>query len=629
MRRTNLWLLIKGYSFTVYRSRKGFIISTVLRRNRYITKGVTLSEAVNQLLFNFFRDFHTYSTFQGTKLGAAMDHFTPTLVQAFEEHGMVIENYGADYKLPSMLPAVDDVAVQDIVEDAIDSVGMSDFYDLGVRTDHLSMSKHVDRIAKGYLINVGEGCDKDYHKDDIADFVLFMNIVDMTHGDGDMWENEVIPPDPVDVARVAVQASSTGYFCDDNCNKKQNSVNVSADLCVQAQGNENSVAFAPAMSIRKLEVIKDYSVKEGVKQYKKGRVIQSVDPALAKATDCIFSSYRLNTGMAGGEIIGESFNGTFGTNLVHRLTGGDHQNLFDNGLHESDASGWEATTKENTAFIALMLALVTAADLSAWGGVAAACMAHYYMPLIALGGHFVGARRGIVCSGSPFTAKYNTLRHRLMVQRFILFSELHNNTVGAVDCLCSFCTHAVAKGFELGHVVTELAADNLRRSVLMGDDFIAIWSDTSPVFDLFRDVFCGTITKTEHKAWDEGEICKRRLFIDCGAFSTRKHPSRVIYKLKGPRGFNATNRMAGAIAHACDSNDDTVYKVMRAVYEALREEYSSNDVDLELSKGFKGTRQMRDFPSRDLVRIMHQPTPRDITKYEIDLQCILKTGRKY
>jgi len=63
---------------------------------------------------------------------------------------------------------------------------------LGIRTDELDPAKDpnaADRIARGYLINVAEGCDKEFYQDDAMDFVLFINYLDMIHGDDDMWEN--------------------------------------------------------------------------------------------------------------------------------------------------------------------------------------------------------------------------------------------------------------------------------------------------------------------------------------------------------------------------------------------------------------------------------------------------------
>jgi len=435
------------------------------------------------------------------------------------------------------------------------------------------------------------------------------------------------------VSKVAVQPSSTGYFCEEACNKKQNSVDVAVDLCMQADTHitsPESVAFAPAMALRKLEVIKNHSTpKEGQElEYKKGRVIQSVDPAIAKASDCIFSSYRMNTGLAGGEIIGEPFNGSFGTNFVERITGGNDEDFLENGFHESDAQGWEGSTKEDTAFIFCMALILTAASFSSWGGVPAACLAHYYMPLIALGGKYVGARKGIVCSGSPFTAKGNTARHRLMIWKFLVFAEYHGNFAGRPDCDCKMCRYGAARGFPLGQYIPEVDMNALRRAVLMGDDFAAVWTSTSALFDKFRDIYSGTTTKTERKNWDEGEICKRRLIKVNGAYSTRKAAEKVVMKLKGPRGHQVTNKMAAAVTHACDANDEVVYRLMKDIYDGLAEHNSVVGVEDELASSYKGARQMKAFPSMSLIRSMHLPSVRGVYKYELDRLSILKTGRK-
>jgi len=635
LRRTELWILIKGYSFLVYKTNLGFIINSNLRNTLYVAEGTTLHETVNNLLVHFFQDYHAYSTFQGTRvMTSAKSLYTPPMIAAYKRYGQVIINNGADYQLPVMVPVEDDEEVKSFVEETVEKHGLTHLYDKGIRTDELDPTKdpdHAERIARGYLINVAEDCDKDYYQDDDLDFVLLMNLLDMQHGEEGMWENEVVEPDVVEVAKVAVQPSSTGYFCEDSCNKKQNSVDVAIDLSLQSEEPPESVAFAPAMSLRKVEVIKDHSEpteEDGEIEYKKGRVIQSVDPAIAKASDCIFSSYRMKTGLAGGEIIGEPFNGSFGANFVERITGGDDEKFIEDGFHESDVKGWEGSTKEDTAFIFCFALILAAANFSAWGGVPAACLAHYYMPLIALGGPYVGARVGIVCSGSPFTAKGNTVRHRLMIWKFIAFVEYHGGFAGLPGCKCDMCAYAAAHGFELGRYIPESCLMALRRAVLMGDDFAAVWTFVSRIFDEFRDKFSGTTTKTEHKAWDEGEICKRRLIKVNGAYSTRKVASKVVMKLKGPRGHQATNKMAAAVTHACDANDETVYGLMKDIYEGINEKYSAVGVEDELADSYKGTRQMKAFPSFPLVRSMHQPSPRQIHRYELDRLTILRTGRR-
>nr|QFR59056.1 MAG: putative RNA dependent RNA polymerase [Xiangtouao virus] len=617
-----IWVIIKDrIKVESYVSLPSYIFIVTYASSLTVASGVDFTAAANDFISKFLDTYSDLNVFQGTRFYTAMDHSLAARVrEVMDSKGSLMVNPHANYKFNKAHPASDDQEVVSTIQETVAEFGYEEEYDKGLRSDHLD---DPDLVAAGYLVNFSEESDKPYCEDMEMEYFVYLQSMAAEYGrEGTPWEAEVCAPDPVKIAMIPVSSTSTGNFSEVVGNKKENGVHVACSI-VAALQSDQPPAFSPTAPSPKLEAIK---------KGKKGRVIQVTDPAIDKASDACFSSYRMPRGLEFGTAIGVPFNKTFGERLVARLTrtcGEDY--LVKHGLHESDKKAWESTTKPNSAIIYICTLLCLARSLVGWMPVAARVLADYYFPLFAAQGNYYGGRPGVVSSGNKFTAAGNTFRHRTFIISFTAFVETHEGRAGSEACSCTQCTYALAHGFELDREVSEFELGVLNDAVLMGDDFLAVWTDASPIYDEYCDIFHGTVTKTDRKPWDEGEFCKRRLMrteTKSGYFySTTRKLGTVIYKFHGPRAIQRASKAASCKSIAVDCNDKEVYDFCEALYGKLTAFGKDTNEDMELAESWKGTREMREFPSWQLVQALHMPNARDLYLSAMDHESILQTGQ--
>jgi len=622
IRSNAIWIIIKDNVRVESHLVEGICFFVVCYGATLIVgSGENFRSAASAFLQKFLTEHSELNCFQGTRYYTAMDHQLAAVVrEEMAKTGTLMVNPSADYRFNKAYPAADDPEVVEAIQETVAEFGLQNQFDLGLRSDHLT---DPDLIAAGYLVNFSAESCKPYCEDLAMEYYMYLQSMAAEYGrECTPWEAEVCAPDPVEIAMIPVSSTSTGNFSAHVGNKKENGVDVACAI-VEALQSDGPPAFSPTSPSPKMEAIK---------VGKKGRVIQVTDPAIDKASDACFSSHRMPRGLEFGSAIGVPFNKSFGERLVARITrtcGEDY--MIDNGLHESDKKAWESTTKPNTALVYIMTLLTLARPLAGWLKVAARVLADYYFPLFAAQGEYYGGKAGVVSSGNKFTASGNTSRHRMFIISFTAFVESHGGFTGLDSCECPQCEYGRLHGFELGKPVSEFDLSVLNDAVLMGDDFLAVWTASSLKYDEYCDTYHGTVTKTEKLPWDQAEFCKRRLQrkkTKTGYYySTTRDLSTIIYKFHGPRAIQRASKSASCKSIAIDCNDRGVHAFCEALYMKLTKFGKDSNEDMELATSWKGTREMREFPSWQLVQALHMPNPRDLYLSAMNHNSILQTGQ--
>lgn len=226
-------------------------------------------------------------------------------------------------------------------------------------------------------------------------------------------------------------------------------------------------------------------------------------------------------------------------------------NYLDNkGAHESDKVGWEASTNITDCLPRLIVLLnekkfKTPECKKLY--VAAVTDAHF--PFIYLHKQqFQCPAR--VPSGTYFTSKGNTARHRSMNDYICYYVYSHGHRLGRPECTCYECkamNHHPAFGAE----ITKLELALRRKAFILGDDYLAVsWGfEEDSFFDELMDLTFGTETKTESKAFfEDAEFLRKKFRLgDEGSITWYRDPERVLAKIYHGEFIRNPQRMAEAL----------------------------------------------------------------------------------
>jgi hypothetical protein len=531
---------------------------------------------------------------------------------------------GANYKIGHVLPVPDDTVVKDIVEETIDEYGMTDKYNRYIRTDHIT---EPDRHARGLLVHFSEQGNNPYTLD--TRDVVRMICDSWAHSLPHTTKCHVSSMNPVNLAKLKVENTSTGNFSKDPRKKKECAIEVSGIVSSMAQ--TGLAKCGPNKPNIKLEVIVDYD-DEG--KPKKARATQSDDAVNALAAEACFGTFiRLSPGVEGGSAIKVPTHGGYGMRLFRHLTRPISNSLkiaeeeaLKRGLHESDKKSWEATTKPETSYAYAICAISAVADLSEAGAVAANVLAHYHHPFFSITGDQACSKPGVTASGSKPTAHGNTMRHGFMLALFKWYVLSHDRRLGKHGCDCKDCV-VLSDHEDFGKKIDDLELQLLLQAVLMGDDFICVWNDASCFYDYYCDRVFGTVTKSGREEFGEGAFLKRRMKKVRGFWSTYVHEDQAIPKLAGPRGFQAESKMAQCINIAVNANNRKVYDICKTIYMKIEDKFGrSLAVDEELKEGFKGINDCDGFPSWNLVEARHLPLPEELAMSNLNHHSVMATN---
>lgn len=232
---------------------------------------------------------------------------------------------------------------------------------------------------------------------------------------------------------------------------------------------------------------------------------------------------------------------------------------------ESDKTAWESSTNMVDGMCFLFELLFTIADLPdpVSKKLMSRALADFANPPVQIDADKVYFAPWRVLSGSYFTAKGNTKRHRYMVSWVCDFIEMHDMRAGDEKCVCRWCPRL--KHLEkFGTAFSPQQLDMIRASFILGDDFIAL--NDNCVFGKILDEVFGTTTKTHFKPVfsksglfepDGCEFLKRHFFLD-RQFSTWN-----------VRSFRAPGRLLAKLFHGRSSASGDTFKaaLLSAVWE--------------------------------------------------------------
>jgi len=572
-----------------------------------------------------------YSTFQGTKImNTNQGHIVAKMIKRAEENGVLTRNINAHYKLSTLSPVVDCEVTKNMIEETVDEFDHREIYDDYIRTDEIT---DVDLHVEGLMVHFSpEGNKPSYMTaDDICDMIL------------DSWVHEapvegceyhVSSFDPISLAMLKVESSSTGNFSEDPLKKRSCGVETAGIVAMQAQ--TGLAKTSPYKSAEKLEVIKKYKHKNDPKRRrrKKVRTIQ-VDPAdNALAAEAITgTAIRASNQLEGGSAIGVPTNGGYGMRLFRQLTRplGDDLDLVEveaerRGLHESDMVAFEATQKPATSLAYILWFISVLGSLAQAGHVAANFFANYHMPHFSITDEAMYHKEGGVPSGTKLTAHGNTFRHRLLLVLFKFYVMGHDLYLGKKDCPCQKC--GLMKDHpDFGKKVDMIEVKLLMCAVKMGDDFLALWNDCSQFYDAFADNICGTVHTTERLGLFEGSFLKRRFKKEKGFWTTYVREEEAIPKFKGPGMITAETKMAACINYAANCNNKKVYDFSKALYSKIEKQFGrTRAVDDELVDGYKGMPDCVGFPSWEVCSARHLPLPSDLMLTQANFQSVMATN---
>lgn len=224
--------------------------------------------------------------------------------------------------------------------------------------------------------------------------------------------------------------------------------------------------------------------------------------------------------------------------------------LDQSGAHESDKVGWEASTNITDCLPRLIVLLnekrfKTPECKKLY--VAAVTDSHFPFVYLHREQFQCPAR---VPSGTYFTSKGNTARHRSMNDYICYYVYSHGNNLGSKDCDCPDCD--LMRGHEaFGLSISALLLDLRKKAFILGDDYIAIsWGlEQDDFFDNLMDALFGTETKTEKKNFFEDAEFLRKKFKRCdeGSITWYREPERVLAKIFHGEFIDNPQRMAEAL----------------------------------------------------------------------------------
>lgn len=208
--------------------------------------------------------------------------------------------------------------------------------------------------------------------------------------------------------------------------------------------------------------------------------------------------------------------------------------LKEHGAHESDKTAWEASTNGTDGFANLFCEVntkrfATEGDKRLYvRAIADVCNPFIYIDRC---GFWAPWR---VPSGTYFTSKWNSQRHRLMNLAVVGFIKQHNMRLGAEECQCDVCIHLKTNKIMLGLEVTDLLIKLRAHAFILGDDYIAVslGIEHDRIFDTIMDYMFGTTTRTEFKQmFESAEFLRKRFKIIDHNIIPYRETSRVVAKL--------------------------------------------------------------------------------------------------
>lgn len=220
----------------------------------------------------------------------------------------------------------------------------------------------------------------------------------------------------------------------------------------------------------------------------------------------------------------------------YKETGGKWSAFLDfmaeQGAHESDKVGWEASTNITDGLPWLVDRLNSVkCDQVGDKYLYVRAISDYINPFIYLDrcGFYAPWR---VPSGTYYTSKGNTHRHQSMNRWMCSFIKRHGYRIGSSGCGCFVCAEVSGVGLKVSPLLVKLR----ELAFLLGDDFIAIsmGGEADALFDRVLDFVFGTETKTEKKNWFKEPHCEflRRSFIREGErVHVFRQSERVLAKL--------------------------------------------------------------------------------------------------
>jgi len=634
LRNEPTWQLIKSYVTRVKTEiavDKTSYLQVQFKGKWYFYQGKSFNSAARFFIEAVIKTNLYYSTFQGTKImNTNQGHIVAKMFKTAEANGVLTQNPDAHYKLSTLNPVADDKVVKNLIEETVDEHGFREIYDDYVRTDEITdVDLHVEGLMVHFSPEGNKPCYLD--EDDICDMVL------------DSWVHEapiegceyhVSSFDPISLAMLKVESSSTGNFTEDPQKKQTCAVETAGIVAIQAQ--TGLAKTAPYKSAEKLEVIKKWKNKNDPqkRRRKKVRTIQ-VDPAdNALAAEAITgSAIRASNQLEGGSAIGVPTNGGYGMRLFRQLTrplGDDldkaEEEAIRRGLHESDMVAFEATQKPATSLAYILFLISVLGSLAEAGAVAANFFANYHMPHFSITDEAMYHKEGGVASGTKLTAHGNTFRHRLMIVVFKLYVMRHDMFLGKADCSCQKC-ELMKDHPDYGREMNMLEIKLLACAVKMGDDFLALWTLCSEFYDAFCDNVCGTVHTTERLGLFEGSFLKRRFKKVKGFWTTYVREEDAIPKFKGPGMITAENKMAACINAAANCNNKAVYDFAKDLYSKIEQKFGrTKAVDDALVEAWKGMPDCVGFPSWEVCEARHLPLPSDLMLTQANFESVMATN---
>lgn len=265
------------------------------------------------------------------------------------------------------------------------------------------------------------------------------------------------------------------------------------------------------------------------------------------------------------------------------------------GAHESDKTGWEASTNITDGLPEVIYKFGTI-KLKGENEVLAGnkrllirAFADAYCPIVYLDRKSYQAPWRVP-SGTAFTASGNTDRHRGMNQFMCHFIATHGNKLGSPTCGCCICS---AYAGELGLEVTKMSLALRKKAFILGDDYISVSMGPrqDAAFDGIMDLVFGTETKTEHKnMFDEAEFLRRSYkLLDGNRIAVYRSSERVLAKLyHGSFVRNASATAAALVSLKMEAGyNEKLHRVIEKVMLKLKPLVIKADYDKTLKEYFR------------------------------------------
>lgn len=285
--------------------------------------------------------------------------------------------------------------------------------------------------------------------------------------------------------------------------------------------------------------------------------------------------------------------------------------LQNKGAHESDKVGWEASTNITDCLPRLIVLLnekkFRTPDCKRLY-VAAVTDSHF--PFIYL------HREQFQCparvpSGTYFTSKGNTARHRSMNDYVCHYVHVHDYRLGAPGCTCHGCCR-MSNHVAFGRDITKLELALRRKAFILGDDYLSLsWGyEEDSFFDHLMDTTFGTQTKTECKAFfDDAEFLRKKFKLgEEGNITWYREPERVLAKIFHGEFLRNPQRMAEALtSYKFEAGDnEELVDCIDAIYKLVGDNVTTLDMSRYAAKR----------PVLEDVTLYHQFTVDDVVNYQ-------------